>query len=155
MRKQRCNKENTDLHCTVLHRLRLQRSPSTRQAIAGESYDEKNNIFAAYGTFARWCTRSDARSLGDPVNTSRRTGACKGAGRRQTLGLPRTPDGQPDLQGNWSNETQTPLERMGNQGPTLTDEQAAALETRAQDVEEFRDRPTDPGRQRRRAAAAS
>jgi hypothetical protein len=59
--------------------------------------------------------------------------------------LPRTPDGQPDLQGNWSNETQTPLERMGNQGPTLTDEQAAALETRAQDVQEFRDRPTDPG----------
>ena len=34
---------------------------------------------------------------------------------------------------------------MGNQGPTLTDEQAAALEKRAQDVEEFRDRPTDPG----------
>ena len=46
--------------------------------------------------------------------------------------LPRTPDGQPDLQGNWSNETQTPLERMGNQDPTLTDEQAAALERRAQ-----------------------
>ncbi|MGH8178539.1 MAG: hypothetical protein ACREV5_19960 [Steroidobacter sp.] len=58
---------------------------------------------------------------------------------------PRTPDGQPDLQGNWSNETQTPLERMGNQGPTLTDEQAVALEKRAQDVEEFRDRPSDPG----------
>ena len=58
---------------------------------------------------------------------------------------PRTPDGQPDLQGNWSNETQTPFERMGNQGPTLTDEQAAALEKRAQDVEEFRDRPTEPG----------
>lgn len=59
--------------------------------------------------------------------------------------VPRTPDGKPDLQGNWSNETQTPFERMGNQGPTLTDEQAAALERRAQDVEEFRDRPTEPG----------
>ena len=58
--------------------------------------------------------------------------------------LPRTADGKPDLQGNWSNETQTPLERMGKQGPTLTEEQAAALEKRAQDVEEFRDRPTDP-----------
>jgi hypothetical protein len=57
---------------------------------------------------------------------------------------PRTPDGVPDFQGNWSNETQTPLERMGNVGPTLTDEQAAALEKRAQDVDEFRDRPTDP-----------
>jgi hypothetical protein len=57
---------------------------------------------------------------------------------------PRTPDGRPDLQGNWSNETQTSLERMGNQGLTLTDERAAALEKRAQDVEEFRDRPSDP-----------
>ncbi len=58
--------------------------------------------------------------------------------------VPRTPDGKPDLQGNWSNETQTPLERMGNTGLTLTDERAAALEKRAQDVEEFRDRPSDP-----------
>jgi len=58
--------------------------------------------------------------------------------------VPRTSDGKPDLQGNWTNETQTPLERMGNQGPTLTDAQAAALEKRAQDVAEFRDRPTDP-----------
>ena len=27
--------------------------------------------------------------------------------------VPRTADGKPDLQGNWTNETQTPLERMG------------------------------------------
>ena len=60
---------------------------------------------------------------------------------------PRTPEGKPDFQGNWSNETQTPFERMGNQGLTLTDAQAAALEKRAQDVEEFRDRPTEPGEQ--------
>src|SRR5688572_15860224 len=58
--------------------------------------------------------------------------------------VPRTVDGKPDLQGNWSNETQTPLERMGKLGPTLTEEQAAALENRAQLVEEFRDRPSDP-----------
>ena len=57
---------------------------------------------------------------------------------------PRTADGAPDLQGNWSNETQTPLERMGKYGQTLTEEQAAALEKRALDVEEFRDRPSDP-----------
>ncbi|HEY0680887.1 MAG TPA: hypothetical protein VGD45_01010 [Steroidobacter sp.] len=58
--------------------------------------------------------------------------------------VPRTADGKPDLQGNWSNETQTPLERLGKQGLTLTDEQATALEKRAQLVEEFRDRPSDP-----------
>ena len=60
--------------------------------------------------------------------------------------VPRTPDGTPDLQGNWTNETQTPLERMGAQGGTLTDQQAAAIEDRAKVVEEFRDRPSDPDR---------
>jgi hypothetical protein len=60
--------------------------------------------------------------------------------------VPRTPDGKPDLQGNWSNETQTPLERMGKQGLTLTDEQAEAIEKRAQLVEEFRDKASDPNR---------
>src|SRR5215831_6948634 len=58
--------------------------------------------------------------------------------------VPRTPDGKPDFQGNWTNATQTPFERMGNGGPNLTDAQAAALEKRAQDVQEFRDRPSDP-----------
>ena len=60
--------------------------------------------------------------------------------------VPRTPDGKPDLQGNWANETQTPLERMGTQSGTLTDQQATAVEQRAQLVEEFRDRPSDPNR---------
>jgi hypothetical protein len=68
----------------------------------------------------------------------------KAPGSAKPWVAPRTADGVPDLQGDWSNETQTPFERMGNQGPTLTDAQAAALEKRAQDVEEFRDRPTDP-----------
>jgi hypothetical protein len=60
--------------------------------------------------------------------------------------LPRTPDGKPDLQGNWTNETQTPLERMTAGGSTLTDEQAAAIEKRALDVEEYRDKASDPNR---------
>jgi hypothetical protein len=69
----------------------------------------------------------------------------KAPGTAKPWVAPRTSDGHPDFQGNWSNETQTPFERMGKQGPTLTDAQAAALEKRAQDVEEFRDRPTEPG----------
>lgn len=41
---------------------------------------------------------------------------------------PRTPDGQPDLQGIWGNKTITPIERPGNQGQAyLTDEEMAAL----------------------------
>src|SRR5688572_29171246 len=50
--------------------------------------------------------------------------------------MPRTPDGKPDLQGNWTNETQTPLERMGAGGATLTDAQASAVEDRALLVEQ-------------------
>jgi len=60
--------------------------------------------------------------------------------------VPRTADGKPDLQGNWTNETQTPLERMGAGGTTLTDDQAKAIESRAQLVEEIRDKPSDPNR---------
>ncbi len=60
--------------------------------------------------------------------------------------VPRTPDGVPDLQGNWTNETQTPIERLGPQGATLTDEQAAAIEARAKTVEEFRAQDSDPNR---------
>jgi len=60
--------------------------------------------------------------------------------------LPRTPDGKPDLQGNWTNETQTPLERMTGGGSTLTDTQAAAIEKRALQVEEYRDKQSDPNR---------
>jgi hypothetical protein len=60
--------------------------------------------------------------------------------------VPRTPDGKPDLQGNWTNETQTPFERMTQGGATLTDAQAKAVEDRAQLVEEFRDKQSDPNR---------
>ena len=60
--------------------------------------------------------------------------------------MPRTADGVPDLQGNWTNETQTPLERLGPQGATLSDEQAAAIEQRAKTVEEFRNQASDPNR---------
>jgi hypothetical protein len=61
--------------------------------------------------------------------------------------LPRTPDGKPDLQGNWSNATLTPLERLGKgQGPVLTDAEAAGIENRTKEVAEFRDQPSDPNR---------
>ena len=68
------------------------------------------------------------------------------AAKGKPWAVPRTPDGKPDLQGNWSNETQTPLERMGKQGATLTHDEAAAIEERAQAVAEFRDKASDPNR---------
>ncbi|MGE0463886.1 MAG: hypothetical protein AB7Q16_21175 [Vicinamibacterales bacterium] len=60
--------------------------------------------------------------------------------------MPRTPDGKPGLQGNWSNATLTPLERPAGQELILTDEQAAAIENRTRVVNEFRERPSDPNR---------
>src|SRR5436190_21017351 len=45
---------------------------------------------------------------------------------------PRTPDGQPDIQGVWTNATITPFERPAAQGGKafLTEEEAAAVEKR-------------------------
>ena len=39
--------------------------------------------------------------------------------------LPRTPDGRPDLQGNWTNATITPLERLRPNTPLVITEEAA------------------------------
>ncbi len=42
--------------------------------------------------------------------------------------VPRTPDGHPDLQGNWTNATLTPFEREEGWGPVFTSEEVDALE---------------------------
>ena len=46
--------------------------------------------------------------------------------------MPRTLDGKPDLQGNWTNATITPLERAQGQALVMTEEQATSLERRTQ-----------------------
>ena len=42
--------------------------------------------------------------------------------------VPRTPDGHPDLQGNWTNMTLTPFERAEGRGPVFTSEEVVAIE---------------------------
>ena len=42
--------------------------------------------------------------------------------------VPRTPDGHPDLQGNWTNATLTPFEREEDKGPVFTLEEVDAIE---------------------------
>ncbi len=60
--------------------------------------------------------------------------------------MPRTAAGHPDLQGNWSNATITPIQRPADRGPTLTLEQVTEVEGGRQDRIEERNRPSDPDR---------
>lgn len=60
--------------------------------------------------------------------------------------LPRTPDGHPDLQGNWTNETLTPFQRRRGQGPVLTWEEVTRLEGRAGAQALVDAQPSDPDR---------
>jgi hypothetical protein len=57
-------------------------------------------------------------------------GPVPAAGQKKAWTAPRTPDGQPDLQGYWSNATLTPLERPAELAgkPFLTEQEAAAYE---------------------------
>ena len=65
--------------------------------------------------------------------------------------VPRTPDGRPDLQGNWSSATLTPLQRPRDQGPVLTWEEVEVREGRAARFFEVVSRPSDPDREAPRA----
>jgi hypothetical protein len=61
--------------------------------------------------------------------------------------IPRLADGRPDLQGNWTNATITPLERLRPNTPLVISEEAALDEekkTRA--AIEFREQDSDPNR---------
>ena len=61
--------------------------------------------------------------------------------------VPRTPDGHPDLQGNWSNATLTPLQRRTDRGPVLSLEEVARIEQGREEVVIERAAATDPNRE--------
>lgn len=66
----------------------------------------------------------------------------------ETYTAPRLPNGQPDLQGIWTNATQTPLERpreLGNKG-FFTAEEANNQEAEWKNYIAERSEPSDPGR---------
>ena len=67
------------------------------------------------------------------------------SGQQQWV-LPRTPDGRPDLQGNWSNATITPMQRPRGQGPVLTRDEIVAIEGRREDLIEDATAASDPDR---------
>jgi hypothetical protein len=68
------------------------------------------------------------------------------AGPAKPYVAPRTPDGHPDFQGNWSNATLTPLQRPPGQGKVLTKEQVDQIEKIRADTIEKLSRSSDPNR---------
>ena len=72
----------------------------------------------------------------------------KASSSAKTWAPKRTPDGQPDLQGVWTNATLTPFERPAEFAgrATITEQEAAAIEKRASENRVDRPpRPGDPG----------
>src|SRR5688572_12831268 len=96
-------------------------------------------VALTFGAAALSLTPAFAQATAKPASTGQKPPASVAKPAPRWV-MPRTADGKPDLQGNWTNETQTPLERMGAQGGTLTDEQARKVEDRARFVEEYRDK---------------
>jgi hypothetical protein len=68
--------------------------------------------------------------LGIAIDGSIQAQTAATAGTKAAWKAPRTPDGQPDLQGVWTNPTITPLERPANMAgkATLTEQEVAELE---------------------------
>ncbi len=60
--------------------------------------------------------------------------------------VPRTPDGHPDLQGNWTNVTLTPLQRPSDQALILTPEEVTSIEQGQADDVIATTQPSDPNR---------
>ena len=75
------------------------------------------------------------------------------AADEQAYRAPRTPDGQPDISGIWTNDTLTPLERPAELGDKAfyTAEEAAAVERQGTGA---RDRDNAPGSQRTAAGGS-
>ncbi len=61
--------------------------------------------------------------------------------------VPRTADGHPDLQGNWSNATLTPLQRPSGRAAVLTVEEVAGIEQGRESIVIERAEASDPDRE--------
>ena len=84
---------------------------------------------------------------GKPAPSTQKPAPARPATAKPAAALPRTVDGRPDLQGNWTNATITPLERLRAGTPLVITEAAARDEedkTRA--AMQFREQDSDPNR---------
>src|SRR6202049_4543382 len=88
------------------------------------------SLLSCAGTLALLIVLASLTAPRAPAQNAPAAALAKTTPRTKTWTQPRTPDGQPDLQGVWSNATTTPLERpatlAGKQ--VLTDEETTELE---------------------------
>jgi len=82
----------------------------------------KARFLISIGTLALAAGTAAAQA---PASSARKTVPAKAAGQNP---IPRTPWGDPDLQGVWNDATSTPLQRPNGQKDVLTDEEAAGFQ---------------------------
>ena len=105
---------------------------------------------SSYGKFGLGAIETSTTSCTSP----RFSTPCASSGAAQARAsdaekweVPRTPDGHPDLQGNWTNQTLTPLQRRESQeGPVYTPEEVARIEQGSVDRFVRGEQPSDPNR---------
>jgi hypothetical protein len=91
-----------------------------------------STILYTAGLLSLWCLPVDGQA----------PGAAAGDGWE----VPRTEWGHPDLQGNWTNKTLTPLERGVGFGPTFTQAQLDSIRVAQRTLVEAGSAPSDPDR---------
>jgi hypothetical protein len=83
---------------------------------------------------------------GKPAAATQKPAAPRAATAKPAA-IPRAADGRPDLQGNWTNATITPLERLRAGTPlVITEEAALDEEKKTRAAIEFREQDSDPNR---------
>ena len=92
---------------------------SKRLAVVGRRYEGISRYSALL--LAVLCVTAAA----GVVSTASAQVRAAGAGSWE---VPRTPDGHPDLQGNWTNVTLTPFQRVEGRGPFFTKEEVDEIE---------------------------
>ncbi len=82
-----------------------------------------------------------------PASAPKQSGATARPAPAKPTAVPRLADGRPDLQGNWTNATITPLERPRPNTPLVISEEEARLdESKTAAALEAREAPSDPNR---------
>ena len=92
---------------------------SSRVAVVGRSHE----VMSRYSALLLAVLCATAAPGG--VSTTAAQARASDAGKWE---VPRTPDGHPDLQGNWTNVTLTPFEREEGRGPVFTWEEVEEIE---------------------------